>query len=105
MAALLTTADRRMHRVPHAQADWMRALALLWPQVVVPHSLSLAFRLGQAVAAAQHAKQDAVRAAADVGGGAVIFSGERWPLEERWGAWSRHAGAGDLNSLVGTAVS
>lgn len=45
-------------------------------KVVVPHSLSLAFRLGQAVAAAQHAKRDAVQAAADVGGGAVIFSGK-----------------------------
>ena len=44
-------------------------------QVVVPHSLSLAWRLGKAVAAAQHAKQDAPEAIAATAGGRVLFTG------------------------------
>lgn len=44
-------------------------------RVGVPHSLSLAWRLGQAVARAQHYKQDAAAAVAAAGGGRVLFKG------------------------------
>lgn len=44
-------------------------------QVMVPHSLSLAWRLAQAVAAARHAKQDAAAAIAAAGGGCVLLEG------------------------------
>ena len=45
-------------------------------QVLVPHSLSLAWRLGRAVTAAQHAKRDPVAAVAEEAGGRVLFVGE-----------------------------
>jgi hypothetical protein len=44
-------------------------------RVLVPHTLSLAWRLGRAVARAQHAKRDAAEAAAAEGGGRVVFRG------------------------------
>ena len=43
--------------------------------VAVPRSLSLAWRLGSAVAQAQHAKHDAAEAIAAAGGGQVLFRG------------------------------
>jgi DUF917 family protein len=42
---------------------------------VVPHSLSLAWRLGAAAAAALHEKRDAAAAIAAAGGGRVLFRG------------------------------
>ena len=44
-------------------------------QVLVPHTLSLAWRLGHAVATAQHAKQDPADAIAAKSGGQVLFKG------------------------------
>lgn len=41
----------------------------------VPHTLSLAWRLGRAILAAHHAKADPVAAVAAEGHGAVLFSG------------------------------
>ena len=42
----------------------------------VPHSLSLAWRLGRAVLDARQGKGDAVHAVAKAGGGCVVHSGE-----------------------------
>jgi DUF917 family protein len=44
--------------------------------VVIPHSLSHAWRLGKAVVQAQHAKHDPAAAVADAGGGKLLFAGE-----------------------------
>lgn len=53
----------------------------------MPHSLSLAWRLGQAVAAARSAKQDTAAAVAKAGGGRVLFTGGPGLL-----AWSKVKG-------------
>ncbi|KAL4447891.1 hypothetical protein ABPG75_005110 [Micractinium tetrahymenae] len=45
-------------------------------QVVVPHSLSLAWLLGQAAAAAHSAKRNAPAAIVAAGGGSVLFTGK-----------------------------
>lgn len=46
-------------------------------QVLIPYSLSLAWRLGHAVAVAQHAKQDPANALVAEAGGRILFTGER----------------------------
>jgi DUF917 family protein len=53
-------------------------------RVVVPHSLSLAWRLGSAAARAQHAKRDAPAAIADAGGGRVLFLGRKECCQAIW---------------------
>lgn len=44
-------------------------------RVAIPHSLSLALRLGRAVLAARIGKADPVAAAAHTGGGRLLFQG------------------------------
>ena len=44
--------------------------------LLVPHTLSMAWRLGVAVCKAQHAKHDAADAVASLGGGRVLFRGD-----------------------------
>lgn len=51
-------------------------LGWLYVQVAVEGSLSLAWRLGQAVAAARHAKRCVAEAVASEGGGRVLFRGK-----------------------------
>lgn len=46
-------------------------------RVLVPHTLSLAWRLGKAAAEARRSKADAAAAIAAAGGGCVLFTGER----------------------------
>lgn len=62
----------------------------------MPHTLSLAWRLGRAVAAAQHAKLDPVAALVAEAGGRLLFTGtvlSCWePLFSRqalgWSSWT-----------------
>lgn len=64
--------------------NWSSHAGQQLKQVVVPHSLSLALRLGSAVAAAQHAKQDAPAAIAAAGGGRVLFTGGAAAVAGGW---------------------